>query len=356
VNKSLLLSLIVVALMFTACCKNKVTEKKMDNPKQGDTNYNYTGSTYEQNYVWGGAMNMAWSELIESFTQDKIELDSSDPMVQSTLDKLNEPVFGKQDMDDTSYYIKSGYGKKTIDLINKECRDKFPSKSIADLKINLGERDIISYAYFLKEIEYQNTFTKQDISFDTKKVKGFAANGNSYANVYILDYTNDDKFLIGIKLKDNQDQIFLGKGYPMDKPDELVKLLREKAPLQTDPETYLGKPMNKKDVFQAPMLHLDYERSYDEMIGQRLLNPALKGYVISIMQEIVKFDMDEKGARVENEAVIGMVTSAGPGQDPYKPKLLILDKPYWVMMKRYNSNNPYFILGVQNTSLMKPVE
>lgn len=352
-SKVLMLSLIVVALMFTACCHNQTSDKPVPKPKPVDTNYNYTGSTYEQNYIWGGAMNMAWSELIDSFTQEDIRLDSSDPKVKETLAKLNEPVFGKQDMDDASYYIKSGYGKKTIDAINKECRKKFPSKSIADLKLDLGEMDIISYAYFLKEIEYQNAFTKQDISFDGNRVLGFYASSKSLANVYILDYTNDDKFLLGIKLKDNQDQIFLGKGYPMDKPDEIVKLLRAKAPAQADPELSLGNPMNKKDVFKAPMLHLDYSRSYDEMIGQRVLNSKLRGYIISIMQEIVKFDMDEKGARVENEAVIGMVTSAGPGSDPYKPKLLILDKPYWVMMKRFDSNNPYFILGVNNTTLMK---
>jgi hypothetical protein len=74
------------------------------------------------------------------------------------------------------------------------------------------------------------------------------------------------------------------------------------------------------------------------------------------MQEIVKFDMDEKGARVENEAYIGLATSAGPGHDVYKPKQLLLDKPYWVMMKRFNSDNPYFILGVQNIELMKAAE
>jgi hypothetical protein len=35
------------------------------------------------------------------------------------------------------------------------------------------------------------------------------------------------------------------------------------------------------------------------------------------------------------------------------PKSLILDKPYWVVMKRTDSQNPYFILGVNNTALME---
>jgi hypothetical protein len=342
--------------MFTACCRNKAGKTSVEKSPSVNSNYNYTGSSFNDNYVWGGAMNMAWNELKDNFVREEVKLDTRDPQVLETLKKLNKPVFSKQDMDEASYYVKSGYGQGTINSINKECRAKFPTKSIDDLKLKLGEKDIISYAYFLKEIEYQLAFTKQNMRFDDNLVKGFAVSGDSYANVYILDYVNDDKFLIGIKLKDNNDQIFLAKGYPMDKPDEIVKLLREKAPVQSSPDTFPGMTMNKKDFFQAPILHLDYNRSYKEMIGQTIMNGKLNGYVISVMQEIVKFDMDEKGARVENEAYIGLATSAGPGHDVYKPKQLLLDKPYWVMMKRFNSDNPYFILGVQNIELMKAAE
>ncbi len=35
-----------------------------------------------------------------------------------------------------------------------------------------------------------------------------------------------------------------------------------------------------------------------------------------------------------------------------KPKNFILNKPYWIIMKRANSLNPYFILGVRNLQLM----
>jgi 16S rRNA U516 pseudouridylate synthase RsuA-like enzyme len=60
--------------------------------------------------------------------------------------------------------------------------------------------------------------------------------------------------------------------------------------------------------------------------------------------------MDEKGARAENEAVI--VMSKSIYLDDETPKKLILNKPYWVIMKRKESQNPYFILGVNNTEIM----
>ncbi len=352
-RKLIIVGAVLLAMMLTACCQNKkIAEPKL--PQVGtEPNYNFTGSKYQQNYVWGGAMNMAWTELAQNFAKGAIELDTKDEATLETLYKLNNPVFGKQDMDEQSYYVKSGYGQSTVQTINKECRKKFPTKSIADLKVELGERDIISYAYFLKEIEYMRAFNKHEVMFKERPVEGFTADAESYKNVRILDYTSDDKFLISLQLKDSKDQIFLGKGYPMDNPDEVVKLLREKAPAMKEPGTELGAPMNKKDVFMAPMLHLDYNRQYHEMMGKSILNKSLLGYGISVMQEIIKFDMDEKGARVENEAVIVVATSAGPGHDSYKPKQLILDKPYWVVMKRFDSQNPYFILGVNNILLMK---
>jgi len=344
-----LVILVMAILLVCGCCHNK--------QKCGSAtaeNYNYTGSESESNYVWGGAMNMAWSELAGSIIKEPIELATSDKAALQTTEKLNNPVFTSKDMDDASFYIKSGYGQETVNLINKECRSKFPSKTIPDLFLKLAAEDIISYAYFLKEIKYQFAFTRQDMRFSDKPVQGFRATGDSSDNVYILAWENADKFLIGIKLQDNNDQIFLAKGYPMDKPDEVVKALRAKAPAQQNKDYSLGSAMDARDIFQAPMLHLEHERRYDEMIGKRIKNKKFTAYQIAVMQEIIKFDMDEKGARVENEAIIGLITSVGP--KAYKPKTMILDKPYWVMMKRYDSNNPYFLLGVNNTSLMKDAD
>jgi hypothetical protein len=38
------------------------------------------------------------------------------------------------------------------------------------------------------------------------------------------------------------------------------------------------------------------------------------------------------------------------------PKNLVLNKPYWVIMKRKDSPRPYFILGVRNTAMMKAAD
>ncbi|MBA4322571.1 MAG: hypothetical protein C0408_07105 [Odoribacter sp.] len=69
------------------------------------------------------------------------------------------------------------------------------------------------------------------------------------------------------------------------------------------------------------------------------------------MFENIKFDMDEKGARVENEAVI--VLGKSIGIDEEKPRKFELNKAFWVVMQRKGSSNPYFLLGINNTDLME---
>ncbi len=64
--------------------------------------------------------------------------------------------------------------------------------------------------------------------------------------------------------------------------------------------------------------------------------------------------MDYKGARVEYEAVVEMPVGISNNEPKYKE--FILDKPFWIVMKRTESNNPYFILGVNNENVMEKAE
>lgn len=309
---------------------------------------NYVGSSYKDNYVWGGAMNLAWNDLNENILHEKLKLNSTKKEALEIMDKFNDSPFTKNDLDDSSYYIKSGYGQKTIDLINKESKEKFPSKSFGDLSLNLSPKDIIAYAYFLKEVEYLVEFSKKDVDFKNEKVKGFYAdNSGERDNIEILKYWDNNKFIISLKLKDNKDKLILAKGFDMDNPENIVIEINKYKETSN---------LVAGDKFEMPELHMDHNREYSALIGEELANSKFTDYFISAMQEKIKFDMDNKGARVENEAFVGLSWGASPPDDPNpNPKLLILDKPFWVIMKRADSNNPYFILGVKNNGVMNKI-
>ncbi len=333
---------------------------------------NYTGSLYKGNYIWGGAMNLAWTDLSKNIIKEKIDLvlDSSETDAKKLLEKLNNPVMTKSDLSEKNYYIKSGYGQKTVDQINKETKEKFPTKSFKDLDLNLSATDIIAYAYFLKEIEYKIPFNISQYEFyfknsknnnekGVKGVKSFYAKTNAQKeNIQILHYENDEKFIVSLLLKNRVDNLIFAKGYDMKNPEEVVKEIQKiykNLEKNTDKKI---ETLQEEDSFQMPFLHVDMTREYTELINKYLKNSKFTQYFIAKMFENIKFDINEKGARVENEAVITMEkNSVMPYfENQYTPKNIILDDDFWVIMKQANSLNPYFILGVQNNELMKEFE
>ncbi len=99
-----------------------------------------------------------------------------------------------------------------------------------------------------------------------------------------------------------------------------------------------------------PIVDLDVERQYKELIGSPVVSGKLQGYAISVMLEKIKFKIDEVGAKVENQAVITLKKMAMmPSKEV--PKRLILDKPFWVVM-RQKGKHPYFITHINNESYM----
>jgi len=346
--KKLLLLILFISCTFSLySCNNSQNNESDDITQSGSTqiNWNYLGSEYKWNYVWWWAMNLAWTELSENIIHEKLIPDTNDSTILEMIYKLNNPVFTKSDLDEKSYYVKSWYGQSTVNTINKETKEKFPTKSFGDLQMSLSPTDIISYAYFLKEVEYKTIFEKKDVKFNYEDVKWFFAKSEKQReNIKIIKYENDDKFIISLQLIDEKDQLILAKGYDMNNPESITKEIKQ---VNLNSYFYIW----KNDIFQAPKLILDYHRDYNELIGIQLANKDFKGYTLSQMFENIKFDMDEKGARVENEGVIVIAKSMKIIKE--KPKNFILDKPYWVIMKRTDSKNPYFLLGIKNTELME---
>jgi hypothetical protein len=342
-NFILLITLVVFGLFFTGCNQDNQIELKNGKTKIIE---NYVGSEYNENYIWGGAMNLAWSELNENILKEKLKLKTQNEKIIEIINAFNNPVFSKNDLDKESYYVKSGFGQETVNLINTESKKKFPEKSFKDLDLELKDLDIISYAYFFKEIEYEVEFDKKEVLFENNKVKGFyAKNSNQKENVQIINYSNKDNFIISLKLKDENDEIYLAKGFEKEDLKNVLKIINSNTKKEN---------LQDQDSFEIPEIHLKYHKEYNELINLFLENIGFEKYIIGQMFENINFDMDNVGVRVENEAVIVLERIGFNPEN--KPKSLILNKPFWIVMKRYNSKNPYFLLYVKNTEFMNLIE
>lgn len=96
--------------------------------------------------------------------------------MQKIVGNYNTCPFKRGDLEESSYYIKSGYGQKTVTEINTEVKKKFPKKTFSDIEATLKDQDIISYAYLAKTFQYPVKFTTNDnFQFKSSSVKSFRA-------------------------------------------------------------------------------------------------------------------------------------------------------------------------------------
>lgn len=308
---------------------------------------NYIGSYYKDNFVWGVAMNLAWNELNQTILHEPLQLNTNDSMALAIAKRFNESPFTKNDLDENSYYVKAGYGIETLDDINRESKNRFPDKSFGELAYPLEKEDIISYAYLFKKVEYAAPFGVTKVYFKDTAVTGFVANDDlQRKTIGVLNYSNDDKFVIQLQLKDAEDELYLAKGFDMSRPQDIVSMINEfkEAPRQS---------MQPQDQFEMPNLQLDHTREYTSLLGIKWRNKDFTRYSIKVMNEKIKFEMDEKGARVENEAVmVAVVDSVALPQPEVLIRNFKLDNPFWLVMKRKQAPNPFFILGVKNNHIM----
>ena len=156
--------------------------------------------------------------------------------------------------------------------------------------------------------------------------------------VKVHKYKDKDNFLVEIADKKGDDSLFLIKSEKDLTVDEAVNRTVKAC------ENNKSAPLKKGDHFIMPMVNLDQERSFTEMVGLYFANPELKEYLIAIMVENIKLQVNEAGAKVENQAVIVATRGAMMVKDT---KDIILDKPFWIVMKEAGKH-PYLCALINN--------
>ena len=78
-------------------------------------------------------MNICWNTLSEDIFKEPIKLEAYNKEAKRLIYSFTHSNFSKHNLKESSYYTKAGYGKKTLDMINKEVKKKFPSKTFAPI-------------------------------------------------------------------------------------------------------------------------------------------------------------------------------------------------------------------------------
>lgn len=106
----------------------------------------------------------------------------------------------------------------------------------------------------MKQVEYLIQFKEKDVLFEKEKAKGFYADsGKQKENVKILKYWGDNRFIISLKLKDDEDELMLVKGFDMNNPKDALNEIDK-----YDPDN--ASWMSDDDQFEMPKLHLNHRK------------------------------------------------------------------------------------------------
>jgi hypothetical protein len=117
-----------------------------------------------------GTMSLCWSNFAKTYKEKELTFDISNGEALKTINNFNRGAFSSKDINEASFYVKTGLGSDAQALINKEVKAKFLSYSFPPLNYKMNPLDIISFAYFFKQL----SFTAK---FERRQKKSFKFNG-----------------------------------------------------------------------------------------------------------------------------------------------------------------------------------
>ncbi len=308
------------------------------------------GITDGKNVLWCATFQLAWNE-VASFIGESVKMQNPDPAVAI----LNKQTVGRKDLDKASYVALAGdlrggiYGK-----IDAALQAKFEGAAVPKLSRSptIGRpQDIFAYAYLFKNLEFAVPFEDIDapLQFKTKQVRCFGVGPEKKAppamldQVRVLAYDRQaGTFILELVTKAKGDQLILAKIKPAETLADTISAVIDRKAEAT--------AMFPHDVLKVPKLNFDVRRRYRELEGRALMisnpNIAQDLTILSALQDI-RFQLDEKGARLRSESHIAIGCSAPP-----RGRRFVFDGPFLILMRRKDAKNPYLAMWVDNAELL----
>lgn len=234
------------------------------------------------------------------------------------------------------------------------------------IKSEIKKDSIWVKAEFSKSLGFETELNSYNdrLIFNNKKVLSFGVTGydshDKLKIVSILYYTNDNNFVIKLHPKDSDHEIIIFKSEKkFDKMSdinaEIIKLIAQGKDDKQNEKTMWKYGILEEDEIIIPKFNFNIEKTYKDLAGNTF-NTKDESYRIDRAWQRTAFILDEKGAKIESEAEIEYYTEEVE-EDPNKPKpkKMIFDKPFFIMLKKTKSQNPYFGFWVANTELMSKI-
>ena len=313
--------------------------------------------TSGNNILYCSTFQIAWNEL-KSLLGGDVKLKDAPPMVRF----LNNSLSTKDDIAESDYLAMVGLaGKGILQKVNLALKEKFNGE-ISPIEVTFQQADdILAFAFLFKNLTFKKHFEtlSKPVYFASNtgsaRTKAFGISEYSHENghhlkmakqIKVVDYKNDNNFIITLKPSQPQDEIVLAKMEPRE--TLLATLKSVMSRIATEESECLG----DGDTLQIPKLNFDVRHSYDELLGKDSLNKGHKHQFIMIALQMIRFRLNERGALLKSYAWIVPSSNGGDTEHEHQPKKLIFDRPFLIYLKEKGAKYPYFALWVDNPELL----
>ena len=326
-------SIIILTLVFTTiiCCKNNIESSGTRNLSEYKrTQFIPTLESKiseDMNSVYCATLLFAWDEIRKQINSP---LKVSDTFKDLTLINQSESF--------------------------KDVLKKNEFKAIVSIDNYL----VTARAEFEKSLQFEiilNSF-KNKLKFYDQKVSSFGVVGHENYDqleiIQIVYYLNDNNFIIKLLPEDKKHEIILFKTEQRfntmgEMTDSIVRLTEIGKKERGFPEKYWKYQFRDKDVLIIPKFNFDIKTYYSELEGNKFSSDRINYTILNAWQRTA-FTLDERGAKIKSEVEIA--AAASEELEEPKPKKMIFDKRFLILLKRTDSKEPYYGLWTTNSELM----
>jgi len=318
----------------------------------------------KKNVIWCSSFQLAWNRMKDDVIGEPVEVIGAEEIAA----RLNSAGQSDADLQADSFYAAAGRVEEgIISKIEKEMAAKFPSHPVPDFnEVADYPKGILSYSYLTANVPFKYPFrqVKREFTFtDSNVVKtnvgafgvwGFESCYKRMREQVEIFYVQEDwdandpdlrmkEFMIDLCRYSKPYQVIAAVVEPRASLAEIVDYVSSKIADVTkygsdDQKRFL----QDEDVLVVPEMFWEIDHRFDELIGKVVANANPAMPIIEARQAI-KFKLDRCGAMLESEAMIGVAAI---------PRHFIFNRPFLVYIKKRDSEQPFFVMWVDNAELL----
>lgn len=299
------------------------------------------------------AFQLIWNDFSDKLVGHKVEFIGGNPQLVNDLNerRLTENMLSKKDYYKTiaPQTVKS---KKTIEkAIKKQFNEKSQLlDSVSWLKKDDGVHKVL-YCMFKKDIFFAKVFKElnpipfygETRSKNVYKMFGATKDQDKFERqVLPVYYENENDYAVRLLTKTGDEIILL-----TSTSDEPVLNIWDKFYAERLSKNS-GLVFDKNSKLIVPFIKLSKKTEYKELTNKPIIGSK---YVIDTAIEVIDLSLDNTGARIKNEAMMGVRMTALRPHEPQR--LYYFNKPFVLFIRSKDGKVPYFALKVKDTKYLQ---